>query len=183
MKVKCLNSSSLKTRDSIKKAFALLINEKKDLTKITVKALVAKAGITRSTFYTHYTSLEEVAKEYETEAIDLLCNENILLETKEDIINYFNNIIKCLKENESTYKLLISTNDSLFFLEKLKRIASEKIYNALKNFNSNPYLELDVSFFMSGICTEIIKYFREYNHYTLDELLLNIQKWFKEIFP
>ena len=54
MRVKCLNSSSVKTRNLIKKTFAELIHEKRQLSKVTVKELVEKAGITRSTFYTHY---------------------------------------------------------------------------------------------------------------------------------
>lgn len=43
-----------KTRNLIKKKFAELMNEKKELNKITVTELVKRAGITRSTFYTHY---------------------------------------------------------------------------------------------------------------------------------
>ena len=182
MKVKCLNSSSKKTRNLIKKTFAELINEKKDLTKITVKELVNKANITRSTFYTHYTNLDEVAKDYQFETIELLCSDNLILTNKEDILNYFSNMINCLKEHEQTYKLLISINESLIFLDKLKKIASEKIFNALKNTSNHSYLELDISFFMDGVCTQIIRYFRNLNNYTLDELLINIQKWFNKLF-
>ena len=50
MKVRCLNSSALKTRNIIKDTFAKMINEKKQLEKITITELVNRAGITRSTF-------------------------------------------------------------------------------------------------------------------------------------
>ena len=63
MKVQCLNSSSIKTRNLIKKTFAELINEKKQLNKITVTELVKRAQLTRSTFYTHYDNIYEVAKD------------------------------------------------------------------------------------------------------------------------
>ncbi len=182
MKVKCLNSSSQKTRKLIKNTFAKLINEKKDLTKITVKELVNEAGITRSTFYTHYANLDEVTKDYQLETIELLCSDNLILKNKEDILVYFSNMINCLKENENTYKLLIVTNESFIFLDKLKRIASEKISVALKNTSNATYLDLDISFFMDGICAEIIRYFRGYSAYTLDDLLLNIIKWFNKLF-
>ncbi len=182
MKVKCLNSSSIKTRNLIKKTFAELINEKKKLNKITVKELVDRANITRSTFYTHYENIYEVAKDYQMQTIDLLCNEHLKLQSKEDIEDYFVNIINCLKKNEETYKLLFSTDDTLLFLNKLKKIASEKIYNALKNECHYKYLELDVSFFMTGITMEFIQYFRNDYPYSLDELLINIKKWFKKIF-
>ncbi len=182
MRVKCLNSSSVKTRNLIKKTFAELIHEKRQLSKVTVKELVEKAGITRSTFYTHYENIYEVAKDYQLQTIDLLCNEALVLTSKEDIENYFENIINCLKENEETYKLLFSTDDTLLFLHKLKNIAGDKIYKALKNVCDNKYLELDVSFFMAGITMEFIKYFRNESNYSLAELLINIKKWFKKIF-
>ena len=58
----------------------------------------------------------------------------------------------------------------------------EKIYKALKSTYNNKYLEMDVSFLMNGILMEIIKYFRNESDYSLDDLLLNMQKWFEKIF-
>ena len=182
MKVQCLNSSSIKTRNLIKKTFAELINEKKELEKITVTELVKRAELTRSTFYTHYDNIYEVAHDYELQTIELLCSEDLKLHSKQDIIDYFDNIIKCLKDNEETYKLLLSANESLLFLEKLKKIASCKIYDALKNDSKDKYLELNISFFMNGILMEVLKYFRNESLYSLDELLFFMKRWFEKIF-
>ena len=182
MKVQCLNSSSIKTRNLIKKTFAELINEKKQLNKITVTELVKRAELTRSTFYTHYDNIYEVANDYQLQTIELLCSEDLKLYTKQDIKNYFKNIIQCLKENEETYKMLLSANESLLFLEELKKIATQKIYEALKNNNADKYLELSVTFLMDGILVEFIKYFRNESKYTLDELLENIEIWFEKLF-
>ena len=182
MKVGCLNSSSIKTRNLIKKTFAELINEKKQLDKITVTELVKKADITRSTFYTHYENIYEVAHDYQMQTIELLCSDDLKLHSKEDIENYFVDITKCLKDNEQTYKLLLSADESLLFLEKLKRIASEKIYDALSKIYKDKYLKLNISFFMNGILMELLKYFRNESDYSLDELLLYMNKWFEKIF-
>lgn len=182
MKVQCLNSSSIKTRNIIKTTFAELINEKKQLEKITVTELVKKAHLTRSTFYTHYNNIYEVAQDYQLQTIDLLCNNNIHLHSKDEIKEYFKTIIQCLKDNEKIYKLLLSTNESLLFLEKLKKIATQKIYDALKYTYNNKYLDLSVSFFMNGVIMELLKYFRNESNYSLDELLLNITNWFEKIF-
>ena len=182
MKVQCLNSSSIKTRNLIKKTFAELINEKKQLDKITVTELVKRAELTRSTFYTHYDNIYEVAHDYQLQTIELLCSEDLKLYSKNDIKNYFANIIQCLKDNEDTYKLLLSADESLLFLEKLKKIASQKIYYALKNTYNDKYLLLNVSFLMNGILVEILKYFRNESQYSLDDLLFNMKKWFEEIF-
>ncbi len=182
MKVGCLNSSSIKTRNLIKKTFAELFNEKKQLDKITVTELVKRADITRSTFYTHYDNIYEVAHDYELQTIELLCSEDLKLHSKEDIENYFSNIIECLKENEQTYKLLLSANETLLFLEKLKNNASQKVYDALKNIYSDKYLKLNISFFMNGLLVEILEYFRNESDFSLDDLLFNMNRWFEKLF-
>ncbi len=182
MKVQCLNSSSVKTRSLIKKTFAELINEKKQLDKITVTELVNRAGLTRSTFYTHYDNIYDVAHDYQLQTIELLCSDDLKLYSKQDIINYFNNIIQCLKDNEEIYKLLLSADESLLFLEELNKIAIQKVYDALKDSYDDKYLELNISFLMNGILMEILKYFRNESSYSLDELLFNMKKWFEKIF-
>ena len=182
MKVQFLNSSSKKTRNLIKQTFAQLLNEKKQLDKVTVTELVKRAGITRSTFYTHYDNIYEVAHDYELQTLELLCSENLKLYSKQDIIEYLNNVIQYLKENEETYKLLLSADESLLFLEKLKRVVSEKIYNALKDSYNDNYLTLNISFFVNGVMMELLKYFRKESIYSLDDLLVNMKKWFEKLF-
>ena len=183
MKVQGLNSSSIKTRNLIKKTFAELMNEKKELNKITVTELVKRADITRSTFYTHYDDIYDVVNDYQLETIELLVNDDKILNSIQDIYNYFDEIFECLKKNEEIYKMLLASNGSLIFLEQLKKLAGEKIYYALKNIvKNNQYLELDVSFYMDGVISELIKYFRSQSDYSLEELLINSKKWFEKIF-
>ena len=183
MKVQGLNSSSKKTRNLIKKTFAELMNEKKELNKITVTELVKRADITRSTFYTHYDDIYDVVNDYQLETIELLVNDDKILNSIQDIYNYFDEIFECLKKNEEIYKMLLASNGSLIFLEQLKKLAGEKIYFALQNIlKNNNYLELDVSFYMDGVISELIKYFRSQSDYSLEELLINSKKWFEKIF-
>lgn len=183
MKVQGLNSSSRKTRELIKKTFAELMNEKKELNKITVTELVKRADITRSTFYTHYDDIYEVVNDYQLETIELLVSDDKVLESIQDIYNYFDDIFDCLKKNEEIYKMLLVSNGSLIFLEQLKKLAGEKIYYAMRNIiKNNKYLELDVSFYMSGIISELIKYFRGQSDYSLEELSENSKKWFEKVF-
>ncbi len=183
MKVQGLNSSSRKTQELIKRTFAELMNEKKSLNKITVTELVKRADITRGTFYTHYDDIYDVANDYQLETIELLISEENVLYNKDDIINYFNDIIVCLKKNEQIYKMLLSSTESITFLEKLNKMASRKILYALENsISEKDYLELDVYFFMDGVMAELIKYFKNQSDYTLDELNINFKKWFEKIF-
>ena len=79
--------------------------------------------------------------------------------------------------------MLLSSTETINFLEKLNKMASRKILYALQNnLSQNKYLELDVYFFMDGVMAELIKYFREQSDYSLDELNTNFKKWFDKIF-
>lgn len=183
MKVQVINASSRKTKSRIKEAFAELINEKKELSKITVTELVKKADITRSTFYTYYDDIYDLADDYQLETIELLISDDNILYSKEDIINYFKDVSNCLKKNENTYKMLLSSNETLYFLEKLKNMSAQKILFALKKiYKNNEYLELDISFFINGVINELLKYFRNSSSFSLDEIFTNAQKWFQKIF-
>lgn len=183
MKVQGLNSSSKKTRNLIKKTFAELMNEKKELNKITVTELVKRADITRSTFYTHYDDIYEVVNDYQMETIELLVSDDKILNSIQDIYNYFDEIFECLKKNEEIYKMLLVSNGSLIFLEELKKLAGEKIYIAMQSIiKNNKYLELDVSFYMSGVISKLIKYFRSRSDYSLAEIHANSRKWFEKVF-
>lgn len=183
MKVQGLNSSSKKTRNLIKKTFAELMNEKKELSKITVTELVKRAGITRSTFYTHYDDIYEVVNDYQLETIELLVSDDKILNSIQDIYNYFDEIFECIQKNEDIYKMLLVSNGSLIFLEQLKKLAGEKIYNSMQNIiKNNEYLQLDVNFYMDGVISELVKYFRGQSDYSLEELLSNSKKWFEKLF-
>ena len=54
MKAKNLNNSSRKTTRLIKKVFAEMLSEYKEISRITVSELFARADISRGTFYSHY---------------------------------------------------------------------------------------------------------------------------------
>lgn len=182
MKVQFLNSSSIKTINLIKKTFAELMNEKKELNKITVTELAKKANITRSTFYTHYDNIYDVVNEYQSETIELLVSNDKVLNSIQDIYNYFDEIFDYLNENDEIYKMFLASDDAIYFLEKLKKLAGEKIYNALKMIKNDTYLKLDVNFFMDGIINELIKYFRNQSDFSLEDIHINSKKLFNKIF-
>ena len=115
--------------------------------------------------------------------IELLVSDDKILNSVQDICNYFDEIFACLRKNEDIYKMLLVSNGSLIFLEHLKKLAGEKIYHTLQNIiKNNPYLELDVNFYMDGVISELVKYFRGQSDYSLDQLLVNSKKWFEKIF-
>ena len=71
------NRNVRKSKKAIQKAFAELLSEKNDINKITVKEIVERADISKSTFYSHYEDIYSVSEEFEDEITTLL---NSLLE-------------------------------------------------------------------------------------------------------
>lgn len=182
MKVQGLNSSATKTKKIIQNTFLELLHEKKELNKITVTELVKRAEITRSTFYTHYDNIYDVAHEYELLTIELLDYNDDEINTIEEMEKYFDDILDCLKKNENTYKMLLSANETYFFLEKLRKKAFQKIsFSMQKILPENKYLDLDINFLLDAITAESLKYFKNESDYTLDEIAENVKKWFNKM--
>ena len=115
MKVKMKNSSSLKTRDKIKNAFAKEVKIKKDVDKITVTDITKLADTTRGTFYTHYDNIYDVAKEFQDETLNVLTSNLSKLKTKENIDLFFDTIMNYLEKHEDIYAMLLSSNDPFLF--------------------------------------------------------------------
>lgn len=185
MKVKNLNNSSVKTKKLIRNAFAELIQEHKELSKVTVSELVKRADINRGTFYNHYDSIYDVAEEFESEVFKVLLEDTKPLVSIEDIYVYLDDIISYLKENEEIYRLLLSSKEPLIFLERLKHSILDKLYTFLstktKLAKSNS-LKFDITFYTDGIVNQVLKFFNGSSEYTLDEISAYSKRIFNILF-
>ncbi len=181
MKVKVINKSSIETRDKIKKAFAYLLKVNKDLDKITVSALSAKAGITRGTFYTHYENIYAVAKDIQDETFEIFKKSTTNITSLNNLDAYFDKVFAYLKENEEIYSMILSSSDPLLFTYRLNKLTNKWLTNAL-NYQNIPNLELKISFFIDGCMSLVIKHFRGEINNTLDEINSIIKDTFKIFF-
>lgn len=181
MKVKVVNSSSKRTREKIKKAFALLVKEHQSLDKLTVTDLVREAEITRGAFYTHYDNIYEVAKDIQDETFEILQNNISALNSPDNINLYFDQIINYLKENEDIYAMILASDDPIRFTNRLNRMMNHLLYETLANKNINN-LELNISFFIDGCINLVIKHFRREIEYSLDEINIYMKEMFKRLF-
>ena len=181
MKVKNLNSSSLKTKKLIKNTFAELVSEKGELQKITVTELVSRADITRGTFYTHYDNIDEVAKDIQNELLDILMVDTEELKSLEDINHYFDKVINHLKENELFYSMFLSSNEPLLFTQRLSKIMNKKL-DGYFHSKQHPDISLTMSFFIDGCINLVIKYFKKNIDTNLDEINKCIKNLFIKIF-
>ena len=181
MKVKMLNSSSLKTKDKIRSAFASLVKEKKEFSKITVTDITKLADITRGTFYTHYDNIYDVAREFQEETLNVLTSNLNDLNNKNNIDLFFDTMFAYLKSHEDIYSMLLSSNDPLLFTGNLNKIILNNLYQVIEPSKIKKK-ELQISIFIDGSTALVIKHFRKEVPYTLDEINTAIKQTFKKLF-
>ena len=175
------NSSSLKTRDKIKRAFAKEVKLKKDLSKITVTDITKMADITRGTFYTHYDNIYDVAKEFQNETLNILISNLNKLKTKENIDLFFDTIMNYLKEHEDIYAMLSSSNDPFLFTGHLNKLILDNLLTVMPKEKIKSH-ELMISIYIDGSIALIIKHFRKEIPYSLEEINEVIKETFKKLF-
>lgn len=154
-----------KTKKVIKDTFIQLLGEKKEMEKITVGELTARADIAKSTFYNHYTDIYAVAKEFEDELIEQLSEGLSAIETEQPIEYeaYVREIISFLKNNEETYRKAITSSDIPFFIEKLKTILSKKMFEENRSlpFSQNEKIRYVQIRFLTNACVDtFVDYFK-----------------------
>jgi AcrR family transcriptional regulator len=165
----------IKTHNLIRKVFADLVSEKQDITKITVKELVDRADISKSTFYCHYQDIYAVAEEFEQEILSLL-NDTLntyMKEHPDEFAPYVKKIIEHLKENEPLYRKILITELPIRFITKLKQICNEKINKDihLNALSADPNLRMaEIDFLTNGIIHLFIDYFKGEIKLSLDEI-------------
>ncbi|UKI49656.1 MAG: TetR/AcrR family transcriptional regulator [Clostridium sp.] len=93
--------NSIRSKKLIREAFAKILEEKKDINKISVKEIVERADISKSTFYCHYQDIYAVIEEFEDE-IFLHFLENTMDEfskrNNNEFMPYINKVLLTLKE-------------------------------------------------------------------------------------
>ena len=182
MKAKNLNNSSRKTNCLIKNVFAEMLSEYKEISRISVSELCARAEISRGTFYSHYDDIYGVAEDYENELIDHFFD-NAKLLTPTNVEQFIDIFFQYIRENDENYKLLCRSNEFIFTAKKLTTIATNKFlelchHNAL--VKNKEYIDLDIAVFIDGILCEYVKYCRGLSAVKLDDLYAFTKQWLKD---
>ena len=175
MKVKKINKLSVQTDEIIKESLAIILNEKNDLNSITVTDLIKKAGISRSSFYTHYTSINDLVESIQDETLNVLSNEITNFNNIDDIYNYIDKIFEILKNNEYFYKSILNSDEAFKFANNI----IDKLTDRLLIYFNNK--ELEVNFYTYGCAILLIKYSKN-EKYSLDDISLFMKKTLKQLF-
>ena len=148
-----------KSKDSLKNSLIELM-QSKSVNNITVKELVIKADLNRSTFYNYYCDIPDMLKKLEeklyTEFLYTIerhiykCDKNIAI--SEGTHEFIEDMCNVIKDNYDFCKCIFSKNGDLNFLFELEEIIENHLRDQLKEkFDRKvDHLSYVYSFFKSG---------------------------------
>lgn len=108
------------TRNSLDEAFLVLLQEK-PLSQITIKELCTQAGIDRSTFYRHYSSVADLMEAEEQNLLTELENrlENHHVTMEETLLM----VLEAIKNESDRYAVLFSEHGDTTFPSRVLSVA------------------------------------------------------------
>lgn len=136
MSVKLNDLRYIKTERAIRKAFHELLQEK-DMKRITVRELVERAEINKTTFYCHYETLPDLIDTLEKEKINYIIDnldEAYLL--YEDPDRFIDNLYRNLKDCQISEISRHTASDN-GFIERLKDALSREVTD--RGFDAEDY--------------------------------------------
>ena len=148
-----------KSKDSLKNSLIELM-QSKSVNNITVKELVIKADLNRSTFYNYYCDIPDMLKKLEEELYTEFlytierhiykCDKNI--DISEGTHEFIEDMCNVIKDNYDFCKCIFSKNGDLNFLFELEEIIENHLRDQLKEkFDRKvEHLSYVYSFFKSG---------------------------------
>lgn len=171
--------NSIRTKNNIRKAFAELLKENKVVEKITVKDLIERADISKSTFYLHYRDIYDIIEEMENEVLDVIeeALNKAYLDNSTSFMPYLNLIFELLKNNEEQYRLIMTAKYPVLFMDKLKKMIYSKVIEdkALTALSKNPDIKkAEVNMMINGILHLVLDYMRDKIDLTLDQIFETI---------
>lgn len=123
-----------KTREQLRRGLAELLCEK-SIREITVKELVERVDINRSTFYLHYSDIYDMMEKIENglvEDIEKLIEAHPVSPFNEKSFPFIEDIFVILSENRAICAALLGPHGDISFLHRIEGIISEHCLNVLK---------------------------------------------------
>ncbi len=163
------NSRTKSTRKKIENEFILLL-DKFDIEKITIKSICEKAKINPSTFYFHYRDIYDLMEQIECEMSKKA--EKVFWD--EDENKFKMNILELLQlieDNQNFYKVYVKNHGDLLKLDttKVNHSTGVKSTNVDKNYLYQYY-------FFNGGATSVIVKWLENNCVDDKDVIVNIIK-------
>lgn len=141
----------------------LRLMEEKSIKHITVKELTESANINRSTFYLHYSDINDVMKHIQQNLLQGFYEELAVNESErtveEDVSYFMEVVIRYLQQNRRTLLIMCGKNGDRSFIDTLAGVTLRQAHMWFKSLlgeNADPKnLELAETFFCNG-CVAVL---------------------------
>lgn len=146
----------VRTRRAIHVAFIELLAEH-EYSKITITALAKRADIDRKTFYTHYSSIdnlfEDVIREHTTRGLESLSLNDLLSDPSHFAKKYLYALQSTLPLSKEQRVNILKHIPMHKFMQYGTSVARERIYNSNQNLSTEAkrYINLVLEFYLGGI--------------------------------
>ena len=146
------------TEGLLKKSLLFLLT-KKSLRSISIKELCEHSGINRTTFYAHFSSIEEVLESIHTEQLSSF---NKIVETitggHYTALNATIMLLREIQTRKDTYRILLSHADCYSFLQQFSAILHQNILSKSIPYKKDAHVKYYPIYMTSGIMACISKW-------------------------
>lgn len=162
-----VDSRPIRTRKSIKQALLVLL-KKKDISSITISELATEAKVSRKTFYLHYTEMSDIIEDIKKDLQELF-DDSIMKEKRVGFrvrtLNFINNIVKRVGEEEEYYALMASSDYAKIIFNPLEDKLKREFLYALDTETNLPTEKKEclVDFLIGGIINSVLKWANKEN--------------------
>ena len=155
-------------KELLKNAYAELVYETKDTSKVSVKDIIEKSTVSKSTFYTHYNNIDELVADIASDFTNIFVVRLEKYIKESDGLNYLPYINECIndfKEKEKYYFMLSQINNIYFMYNDLKKklvdiISKRDRIKFMIDDKDVTHMYLD--YILSGIISIFYDYFSGY---------------------
>lgn len=166
----------VRTRRAIHVTFIELLAEH-EYSKITITALAKRADIDRKTFYTHYSSIdnlfEDVIREHTTRGLESLSLNDLLSDPSHFAKKYLYALQSTLPLSKEQRVNILKHIPMHKFMQYGTSVARERIYNSNQNLSTEAkrYINLVLEFYLGGIFHANAFWLSGETELTLDEVI------------
>lgn len=173
--------SAIRSKKLIRQAFADLM-ENRSIDSIKVTEIVEKAGISRATFYAHFSDANAVINQLENEIIEKL--NDLLSGLKyhkfvEDSISILYKIEGYIEEDLELFSKLIKSSSSDRFINELKQMALNKLFlqsEIPEEILKNKEFLISINFIAGGMVNLYTSWIKKEIDCTLREITHEVYK-------
>ncbi|MGN0631180.1 MAG: TetR/AcrR family transcriptional regulator [Ruminococcus sp.] len=129
-----------RTRKCLEESLLRLM-ETKNIKDITVRELTERANINRSTFYLHYSDINDVIKSIEQNLLrgfyEKLAEDNRVRTIQEEVYHFMEVVVMFLQENRHTLLIICGKNGDNSFADALAGVTYRQTHLWFKNILGN----------------------------------------------